>query len=165
MTVTSVEISQLWRHVNRQMRELIRSTVKEPHLPVLSFLLLRHIQDEPGITLSELARRVGTAKSHTSTMVEQLLQEGHIEKRSDPSDQRVLKLYLTEGATRCLEGMGDRAQEAWRIVIQELPEGEFEEVERFLRTLLSALERANARIEKADAEPRSASESEGVKER
>ncbi len=150
MTITPVEISHLWRLVNRQMRELIQRTVSEQPLPFLSFLILRRIQDEPGITLSELARRVGTAKSHTSTIVEQLVQEGYIEKRLNPADQRVLMLHLTETARRCLGGMEERAQDAWSMVLQELPEGEFYQVERFLRTLLAALERANARIERPD---------------
>lgn len=154
MPATPVEISQLWRHVNRHMRELFHSMVAGSELPMLSFLLLRRIEDEPGITLSELARKVGAAKSHVSNMVEHLVCEGLIEKRSDPSDQRLLRLHLTDAARRRFEGIEDRAQAAWRMVLDELPENDIDEVARFLRTLLEALKRANERV----AEGRAADE-------
>lgn len=151
MPVTPVEISQLWRHVNRHMRALLRSSMCERDLSPLSFLLLRRIEEEPGITLSELARRVGSSKSHASTMVDQLAQEGYVEKRSDPADQRVIRLHVTKEAERTFERMGERAEEVWAIVLQEFSEAEIEDIERFLRTLLSALERANARIDRAES--------------
>src|SRR5690606_40015840 len=107
---TPEEIAVLGQHVNREMRALMLRAGKEYELPPFSFMLLRHIKEEPGITLSELARRVGAAKSHTSTTIEQLVQEGYVEKRADPSDQRVLRLHATEAAMRMFARMGDRAQ-------------------------------------------------------
>lgn len=61
MPATPLEISRLWHHVNRQMHALLRRAGKEHDLPPFSFFLLRHIEEEPGTTLSELARRVGAA--------------------------------------------------------------------------------------------------------
>ncbi|HLS89981.1 MAG TPA: MarR family winged helix-turn-helix transcriptional regulator [Limnochordia bacterium] len=147
MPSTPLEISLLWRHVNREMRGLLHRAGREFEMPPFSFMLLRHIKEEPGITLSELARRVGAAKSHTSTTIEQLVQEGYVEKRADPSDQRVLRLHATEAAMRMFARMGDRAQGVWAIVLEEF-EGDTDEVARFLKALLTALERANARMER-----------------
>lgn len=146
-----MEISLLWRHVNRQMRELMYRAGKEFDVPPFSFMLLRHIKEEPGITLSELARRVGAAKSHASTTVEQLVQDGYVEKRADPSDQRVLRLHVTEAARRMFAGLGNRAQGVWAIVLEEF-EGDSDDVARFFTALLSALERANARMERETTE-------------
>ena len=146
VAVTPLEIAQLWRRVHREMRALFRATVRDERLPFLAFPLLRHIQDEPGLTLSELARRTESAKSHMSTVVEQLVQEGFIEKRSDPADQRVLNLYLTDQAERHLEEMERRAGEAWALVLEAFPEYGPDDVARFLSMLLAALERANARV-------------------
>ena len=55
MSVTPMEIAVLWRHVNRRMRELIHRVGKEYDLPPFSFMLLRRIKEEPGVTLSELS--------------------------------------------------------------------------------------------------------------
>lgn len=146
MAVTPMEIALLWRHVNRRMRELIHRVGKETQLPPFSFMLLRRIKEEPGVTLSELSRRVGAAKSHTSTTVEQLVRDGYVEKRSDPSDQRVIRLHMTEAGRRFFASLGDRAQGVWTLVLSEF-DGDIQDVADFLDALLAALERANARIE------------------
>src|SRR5690606_19805586 len=99
----------------------------------------------------ELARRVGAAKSHASTTVEQLVQDGYVEKRADPSDQRVLRLHVTEAARRMFAGLGNRAQGVWAVVLEEC-EGDSDDVARFFTALLSALERANARMERETTE-------------
>lgn len=147
MSATPVEIAVLWWHVNREMRSLLQRVGKECELPPFSFMLLRHIKEEPGITLSELARRVGAAKSHISTTLEHLVREGYVEKRSDPSDQRIQRLHATEAARRFFARMGDRAQGVWAVVLEEY-DGPSDEVARFLTALLGALERANARMER-----------------
>ena len=150
------EIVQLWHHVNRQMYDIFRSTVRQYDLPAMSYLALRQIQKEPGITISELARRIGTAKSHVSNIADQLVREDFIEKRTDSSDQRILRLYLTRSAFGGLEGMGDRAEMLWAQVIEELPEGELEDFSRFLRKLLDALIRVNDKITDAESTQTSA---------
>jgi len=142
-----VEIAALWWHVNREMRALLHRVGKEYELPAFSFMLLRHIKEAPGITLSELSRQVGAAKSHISTTLETLVKEGYVEKRSDPNDQRVVRLHATEAARRYFAALGDRAQGVWALVLEEYS-GSSEEVARFLRELLGALERANARFER-----------------
>ena len=146
MPVTPLEIAQLWRHVNRRMRALFRSAAREYDVPPFSFMLLRRIEEEPGITLSDLARCSGASKSHTSTIVDQLVQEGYVEKRSDPADQRVTRLHLTDAARRRFEGIEELAKDVWTIILQELPDAGIDDVERFLRSLLEAAERAHARL-------------------
>lgn len=145
MSATPIEIAQLWRHVNRQMRSLFRSTSEAFELPSLSMLLLRHIRSEPGITVSDLARRVGVSKSHTSTLTEQLVRDGYVEKRSDPGDQRLISLFVTDQAKRTLEKMGERAEAFWATIFQEFPADELDNIERFLKELLKALEQVNSR--------------------
>ncbi|MBO2521925.1 MAG: hypothetical protein CW345_09035 [Firmicutes bacterium] len=156
---TPVEIAVLWRHVNREMRALMLRAGKEYELPPFSFMLLRHIKEEPGVTLSELARRVGAAKSHISTTVEHLVKEGYVEKRSDPSDQRVVRLHVTEAARSFFASLGDRARGVWAVVLEEY-DGPSEEVARFLQALLEAVGRACARFdgEAAGAEAAEAGE-------
>lgn len=145
MSTTPLEMAQLWRRISRQMRLLFRSAVEASELPPLSFLLLKHVHEEPGITLSELARNVGVSKSYASTTTEQLVQGGYMEKRSDPSDQRLQRLYVTPDAKRKLAGIDQRAKEIWTAVFEELPGRERPDVQRLLRSLLHALERVNER--------------------
>lgn len=151
MAATPMEIAVLWRQVNRRMRELLVRAGKEFDLPPFSFMLLRRIKEEPGVTLSELSRLMGAAKSHTSTTVEQLVRDGYVEKRSDPSDQRVIRLHITDEGLRFFARLGDRAQGVWTIVL-EAYDGPGEEVAGFLERLLAAVERATERMERESLE-------------
>lgn len=157
MSIKPAEIAHLWHHVNRQMHDLFRTTVQKYDLPSMAYPVLRHIQKEPGITVSQLSRRFGTAKSHISKIADQLMRENFIEKRTDPSDQRILRLYLTPSALRSLKGMGDRATKLWAAVLDELPENESEDLLRFLRKLLEALVQVNNKIHAAET-PQSSAE-------
>lgn len=163
MSITATEVAQLWRHVNREMRELIRSTVKHDDLPPLTFPVLFHIRKEPGITVSELARKIGAAKSHISTLTDGLVRDGYIEKQSDPSDQRLIRMYLTAAAVTLLKEHEERAQAMWAMVLEELPERDLEDLARFLRNLLGAFERARATYQSEAAPADQATQQIGVK--
>lgn len=151
LPITPYEFSQLWHHVNRKMRELFRGTVEAFDLPRISYFLLRKIRREPGITLSVLARKVGAAKSQVSTLTEQLVKAGYVDRRSDPADQRVARLYTTEQAEHFLEKVDKRWQEVWEVVFEELPGNDFDEAARFLRSLEAALEQATVRLQSTDS--------------
>lgn len=95
------------------------------------------------MTIGELARRSGTVKSHVSKMMEQLVRQGYVEKRTDPADQRLVRVYVTRSAA--VAEMETRAREAWSGVVDEIPEAQLEQVVRGLRILLAALEQANGK--------------------
>lgn len=150
MSASINEIAHLWHHVSRQMYELFRTTVQQFDLPSMAYPMLRQIHHEPGITVSELSRRLGTAKSHVSELADLLVREKFIEKRSDPQDQRLLRLYLTSTALEGLNAMRERANELWNALLEELPEGAAEELLRFLRTFHAALVRVNRKIQETE---------------
>lgn len=143
MSKSFVEIGQLWRHINREMRALFRRSVAEPDLPVMASYLIRHINEHPGVSVSELSRRARTAKSHVSNVIDQLVTEGYVEKRQDEADQRVVRLFATELAVARLQKAEVRTEAMWLRVMEEVPAGERENVTRFMRTLLTALQTVN----------------------
>lgn len=143
MSQQSVVIGELWRGLNREMHCFMKRLFEGSGLPPMAMFLLRHVDREPGITVVELARRSEAAKSHVSKMTEQLERLGFVEKRPDPGDQRLVRLYLTSVARDRMAYMEARIEEAWRRVIQEVPEGQVDDVTRGLRVLLGALEAVN----------------------
>lgn len=144
------EIAHLWHHVRRQMHLLFHTTVRQDDLPYMAYPMLRQIHKEPGITISQLSRRLDMAKSHVSNLADLLVREKFIEKRSDPKDQRLLRLYITPTARERMNEMRQRANQLWYALIEELPEGGAEELLRFLRTFHAALVRVNRKIQTAE---------------
>lgn len=57
-----------------------------------------------GVIVSELARHTEAAKSHVSNVIDQLVERDCVEKRPDPGDQRLQRLYVTRAAQRALSG-------------------------------------------------------------
>ncbi len=137
------EIGELWRQVNRQMHDRFKQVFRDSDLPFGAMIALRHIQQMPGVTVSELARRSGVVKSHVSSMMDQLARRRYVEKRTDPEDQRLVRVYVAQGAVDQMAEMETRMREAWSGALDEVPDDQLEEVARGLRILLTALENAN----------------------
>jgi DNA-binding MarR family transcriptional regulator len=138
------EIGELWRQVHHQLHERFRSAFRGSEMPPMFPILLRVIARTPGLTVSELARQSGTAKSHVSKMIDQMVQQGYVEKHSDPADQRLLRVCLTQTAAETMAEVEARMHVAWTEVMDAVPEGEVEILARSLRILLTAVQQANA---------------------
>jgi DNA-binding MarR family transcriptional regulator len=52
--------------------------------------------DEEGLTHSELADRLGVHPATVTNALKRMERAGFLERRSDPEDQRVSRVYLTE---------------------------------------------------------------------
>jgi DNA-binding MarR family transcriptional regulator len=116
------EIADLLKEVNRRLRDQLARHGEAAGLPWFSRRLpiVREVLHDPGITVNELARRTRMAKSQVSMVVTALETEGLVAKRTDPQDQRLVRLFPTE------EGIA-RA-ERWRAVYRSM-------LSRIVRTL------------------------------
>lgn len=136
----------LLHDVNRRMAELVREVFRGREIPVAFRAVGAVLTSEPGVTVSELARRTGMAKSHISNTVEELCRLGWVEKRADPRDQRRLRLYLTPAA---VEHRWQQVREAVRErlaeVVAEIPDEKAAALIDGLQTLRAALERVRER--------------------
>lgn len=143
------EIGELWRAVNRGLHDRFRQAFRGCGLPFSALILLRTVQQQPGVTIGELARQTGLVKSQVSKTVEQLVGQGFVEKRADPADQRLVRIYLPESGARGMGEMESRAQAALAGVMDAIPEDDLADVVRGLRILLAALDRANGKSPQA----------------
>jgi DNA-binding MarR family transcriptional regulator len=62
--------------------------------------LLNELYEEEGLSQDELSRRVGVDKSNTSRALARLEKSGLIERRGDPEDHKVKKVFLKPEAHR-----------------------------------------------------------------
>ncbi len=136
------EIGQLWHHVNREIHERVRHAFRDSDLTPMILMMIRIIEEHEGITVSELARRSNTVKSHVSKVIDQLVRQGYVEKRSDPSDQRLLRIYPTKAAGEIKEEMMKRARSAWSEALEGVPEAELESLATGLRSLMKAIDQS-----------------------
>lgn len=64
--------------------------------------IMRYIDRNPGATPSEVADATGVFRSNLSTALRELERLGFVEKRSNPSDGRVIRLFSTAAAAENL---------------------------------------------------------------
>jgi DNA-binding MarR family transcriptional regulator len=97
------EIVELLREVNRTLRERLMRAASGTHRSLAALSLLRTLDREPGISLSELARRRYMPKSLVSMLITDLSADGLVRKGGDPTDQRLVRLSLTAAGAKELE--------------------------------------------------------------
>ncbi len=117
----------------------IRVVTEQYGLPVAALPVLAQIHGEQGITVSEISRRTGMAKSQVSTTVDGLVAQGLLEKGPDPSDQRLTRLYTT---ARERQQMGQMRRERDRRlgrILASIPGDRKQAVLDGLRALKAAL--------------------------
>ena len=98
---------QLVRAFTRMERRL--EQVLERHgLSIPQFDILATLGFEHGITQQELAERLLVTKGNVCGMIDRLEANGWVERRADPNDRRVNRLFLTRrGKVRLSRTMPD----------------------------------------------------------
>ena len=66
------------------------------NLSVPRFYLLKHIEENPGITLTQLSTYMLTDKSNITRLIKGVESEGLVRKQKHDTDGRALSLFLTE---------------------------------------------------------------------
>jgi DNA-binding MarR family transcriptional regulator len=145
MSHESEALAELLFDVQRGLFERIRLAFREVDLPRTEMMVMMLVRREPGVTLSELARRCGIAKSHISGTVEALHQRGLVEKQADPADQRLVRLTLTEAASSALQPLYACLRGRLAEVTAAVPEEQQAALIESLQVLRDALQRVNER--------------------
>ncbi|WP_449224298.1 MarR family winged helix-turn-helix transcriptional regulator [Amycolatopsis pigmentata] len=84
--------------LRRVIRRTVRATVAGEPLRGAQVELLRTVEMRPGIGVAAAARALHMAGNSVSTLVNQLVDAGLLERRVDPDDRRAARLELTETA-------------------------------------------------------------------
>jgi DNA-binding MarR family transcriptional regulator len=76
-------------------------------LPSTELAVLKHILEAPGMTVTELSRRMALKQSNTSAAVRVLTERGLVTRESSPSDRRISRLVPTPEALAKDEAIED----------------------------------------------------------
>lgn len=97
MANQSIEVMlKLLQDVQRILKHHAAEFLERQGIPLTTVVILRHLGDSPGITVTELGRRCGLSKGYVSVLLDQMEVDGWIHKFPDPDDQRRKRLRLSE---------------------------------------------------------------------
>jgi DNA-binding MarR family transcriptional regulator len=89
-----------------RLRRVLRSSVRQEFpwesLPMAQVEVLQRLADEPGMGVSDLADRQRLATNTVSSLVQQMVVSGLVERTPRPGDRRAVNLSLTQSGTEIL---------------------------------------------------------------
>jgi len=127
------------------MDELILSSLGTRHGRfVLLMLLHKHGPGE--MTPAELAGKTGVTRATISGLLDGLAKDGLVERRPDPQDRRITRLFLTEAGDQLLERVRPIYSEWFTSVISPLTEDERKQLVFILQKLQQRLAELGAQL-------------------
>jgi DNA-binding MarR family transcriptional regulator len=130
--------------LRRALRRSLQRDLPIAPLPTAQAELLRVVRRQPGISVGEAAQAIGVAANTVSTLVNQLVAAGLLERGRDPADRRTARLELTEAAGRRAARWLDQREQTLAGALTGLSAEERAAIARALPALhqvLRALER------------------------
>jgi DNA-binding MarR family transcriptional regulator len=118
------ELAELLVGVHRLMRRRLRQDLVGVRLRGAQVELLRLVRGRPGIGVAAAARELHLAGNSVSTLVNQLVAAGFLEREADPRDRRAARLTVTEAAQQRMGEWDVRRSELVRRHVAGLPEGD-----------------------------------------
>jgi len=125
--------------VARQMRTAVDTIAREHGRTRAQWIILLRLEREPGLSQNELAAIAEAAPITIARLVDRLEQCGLVERRPDPEDRRIWRLWLTPAAKPCLRDI-----KQYRARVQQLMTRGVERT--VLKTMVSGLRKMKGNL-------------------
>lgn len=86
----------LVRHAWLSLRTVVAEALVQHELSVAQFASLMILDEMPGLSVADVARKVSTARQSANEMLGGLERAGLVERRPHPNDRRSQQIFLTE---------------------------------------------------------------------
>lgn len=136
----SSRLTDLVTRIRRVLRSSVRSEIPWEALPMAQVEVLQRLEDEPGIRVSDMARRHRLATNTVSTIVQQMVVAGMVERETDPHDRRAVSLRLTDHGAATLARWRRANQERLSLAMEGLTEAELKALDKALPALTSLVQ-------------------------
>lgn len=121
------------------MRALYRELERMTDAPITMHRALTCIGEEPGITASRLAARLGMQRPAVSHVLKGLAARGWIERRRHDGDQRSVQIHPTDEGVQILRATSGRAVGTLQRAVRALSAPELRQLAEGLAALLVSL--------------------------
>lgn len=136
-------ILQELRIVFRAIQAHSRVVEEKSGLSSAQLWMLWELFNTPGLKVSELAKLLSIHLSTCSNMLDKIAAKGLVYRERNESDQRVVRLFLTEQGTTLLADAPRPAQGALTEALLRLPDASLNQLEAGLSALVKTLKIAD----------------------
>lgn len=135
MTNNSEEIISLLRNIRRSINRHIEEHACGLGITIPQAMLLRILAKEGCMTVTEISKRLGVAKSTVSGITDRLEKQGFVRREEDVADRRSSKIYLTGKMQEMIAGLPLFQGEYFNSLLTGLSDQEIKDIIRSLRIL------------------------------
>lgn len=118
----------LLHDVSRLMRKSFDSRVATLSLTRSQWWVLAYVYRDQGLTQSALADVLDVGKVTLGGLIDRLEAKGWLERRADPRDRRINRIFLTAHAAPIVESMRAPANELYETAVAGLSEADREKL-------------------------------------
>jgi len=104
-SVQAIRLAFLIHDVSRMRRAVYDQIMKPFNFTRARWWVLAHLSRHDGMMQSQLADVLEVGKASLGSVIEQLEADGWVERRSDPSDKRAKRVFLTRSAQPFIKKM------------------------------------------------------------
>ena len=134
------EVAMLLRDLSWTIHRRVPEVTGVDPLTSTDLAVLKHVLEAPGLTVTELSRRVALKQSNASAAVRTLTDRGLVTRESSQSDRRISRLFPTDRALAQDEAISD----AWAGPIRKALSGLDERESAALEEAAQALQALNS---------------------
>lgn len=140
MPTSRFETGYLLADVTRLLRAAVDGRMSALGLTGASWRVLAYLGQTDGLSQIALARRLEMSRVALGEMVDRLEKSGHVERRADPTDRRIWRIFLTPMAQRLVPSLRDATSSLRELVFQDLSDVECRALDNTLERLRSRLQ-------------------------
>lgn len=120
-------------------KRMVATIERESGVAGMKWFVLTLLDRRDGLSQGELSQEFGLDASRVTRTAQSLENDGLIQRKRDPEDNRVMRMYLTEGGREQLRKLPEINDQLRCRVHSVLSEEEFEELRRMLGLLAEAM--------------------------
>jgi DNA-binding MarR family transcriptional regulator len=141
VSLSETTLEREWGRLRRgQLMGLVRASNAPGHSP-LAVELLRAVVEAGEIRASDLANELFVTKTSISRHVNEMVNDGLLEQRRDPSDGRAILLSVTVAGRRELDEREEKRTAVLRDLCQGWPKGDVARLTTLLQRLNDGIHR------------------------
>ena len=113
----------------------------EDKMTLARFDLLASLNRNDGQTLASISRDLLVTAGNVTGLVDRAERDGHVERREEPSDRRVFRVYLTDEGRTLIRSLLPLHSKHVGALLEGLPAAERHDLRRLLGSLRDHLEK------------------------
>lgn len=99
------------------------------------------LREKKSLSMSELGKQLYISKPYMTVLVDQLIQEGYVERLRDPEDRRIVNISITRKGTRHLKQAASHHRDTIRGLLDTLEPQDLDDLSSSLSTIRKIIAR------------------------